>query len=130
MVDLKEKILSFLPYLFLALFFIVMLGLNLKGVGETPISTDKTVSEQNDSVQDALDVEASEQTEPSAEKETEIIEEVQDDTDYIECYYTKNGTKFHSTPDCRYLKNSTLIIKTSYENAKDMNLTPCSGCAD
>ncbi len=130
MVDLKEKILSFLPYLFLALFFIVMLGLNLKGVGETPISTDKTVSEQNDSVQDALDVEASEQTEPSAEKETEIIAEVQDDTDYIECYYTKNGTKFHSTPDCRYLKNSTLIIKTSYENAKDMNLTPCSGCAD
>ena len=130
MVDLKEKILSFLPYLFLALFFIVMLGLNLKGVGETPISTDKTVSEQNDSVQDAPDSEIPEQTEPSAEKETEIIEEVQDDTDYIECYYTKNGTKFHSTPDCIYLKNSTLIIKTSYENAKDMNLTPCSGCAD
>ena len=130
MVDLKEKILSFLPYLFLALFFIVMLGLNLKGVGETPISTDKTVSEQNDSVQDAPDSEIPEQTEPSAEKETEIIEEVQDDTDYIECYYTKNGTKFHSTPDCRYLKNSTLIIKTSYENAKDMNLTPCSDCAD
>ena len=130
MVDLKEKILSFLPYLFLALFFIVMLGLNLKGVGETPVSTDKTISEQENSVQEPSDSVTQEQTEPSAEKETEIIEEVQDDTDYIECYYTKNGTKFHSTPDCRYLKNSTLIIKTSYENAKDMNLTPCSGCAD
>ena len=130
MVDLKEKILSFLPYLFLALFFIVMIGLNINGVGETPISADKTVSEQNNSVQDAPDVEDSEQPEPSAEKETEIVEEIQDGTDYIECYYTKNGTKFHSTPDCRYLKNSTLIIKTSYETAKAMNLTPCSGCAD
>lgn len=120
---MKEKILSSLPYLLLALFFCGIILWNINGFVEKPVSSNNVKVDSDLSVQES----PNEELPQSSESEKEIVEP----SDTVEeCYYTKNGTKYHSTPDCRYLKNSVTIIKTYYENAKALNLTPCSACAD
>ena len=90
---------------------------------EKPVRANNVKADSDLSVQESPNEELPQDSEP----EKVIVESSET---AAECYYTKNGTKYHSTPDCRYLKNSVTIIKTSYENAIAMNLTPCSGCAD
>jgi hypothetical protein len=43
-------------------------------------------------------------------------------------YYTKSGTKWHLSKDCRYLKNSKEILEGDLNKTEESGLTPCSAC--
>ncbi len=43
-------------------------------------------------------------------------------------YYTPNGAKYHSTPDCTSLKRSKHVYSTSIGNAQASGRTPCHIC--
>ncbi len=136
---MKEKIFSSLPYLLLALFFVGIFAVNSQThTVEPAISLNLTgdipeISFDNDTVSE--EITKNEVKEPPSEtktgKESQIIEanttEINEENP---CFYTKNGTKYHLKDDCRYLKNSTTIIKATVEFAKDLGLEPCSGCGD
>ena len=132
---MKEKIFSILPYLLLALFFVAVLAVNSKTHMTEPvfsldltenipeITTDRElILPENSEIQ-------SENQIPEEENNsgTQIIEDKDSENP---CYYTQNGTKYHLDYECRYLKNSSKIIKTTIEFAKDLGLEPCSGCQD
>lgn len=47
-------------------------------------------------------------------------------TTYV--YYTPKGKKYHSSKNCRTLKRSRTIKKTTLQKAKKMKLTACKVC--
>lgn len=134
MVKLKDKALLLLPYLFLALFFVGIIFLNLNGNLKEPICPNEGKTEIDLPMQAVTETspdepEEDEEAQTESKTETVIIDEIQESSKTVtDCYYTRYGTKFHSTPDCRYLKNSPVVIRTSYDNVEKLNLTPCSGC--
>ena len=136
---MKEKILSSFPYLFLALFFTVIFTVNSKTHVAEPvfaleltenipeISTDVSITEPQITETEVK----TPQPEADSETETQIIETKQDEINGENvCFYTKSGKKYHLKEDCRYLKNSSTLIKTTVEFAKELGLEPCSGCKD
>ena len=131
--NLKYKLVSFLPYLFLGAFFVGVVFLNINRNVEKPVYSNEIKTETDEIIQtlpEKISDEKDEAPQESEKTQTVIVDEISEDSEAVtDCYYTKNGTKFHSKPDCRYLKNSSIIIRTTYENAKFMDLTPCSGCA-
>ena len=96
---MKDKILLFLPYLFLILFFfgIMVWNINKQIEIHTLYEYENIVNESQNIVN-------------KTEEDSNI-----DSSDDIICYHTKNGTKYHSTPNCQYLKNSKTIIKITYK---------------
>jgi len=131
-VNLKYKIISFLPYLLLGVFFFGIIFLNINGNLEKPVYSNETKTEEDQIIQtlpEKIPDEKEEAPQESEKTQPVIVDEIFEDSENVtDYYYTKNGTKFHSKPDCRYLKNSSIVIRTTYENAKSMDLTPCSGC--
>ena len=139
MVKMKERILSSFPYLLLALFFIAIFSINSKTHMAEPIFS-KDLTEllpviSADKTDEVLDIPKNEDTKPSSEDKTEqntlIIESNNDEiSTEMACFYTKSGEKYHLKEDCRYLKNSTKIIRSTIEFAIELGLEPCSGCRD
>lgn len=134
---MKEKILSSFPYLLLALFFIVIFAVNSKTqVAEPVFSLELTENIPEIPTDESIitpKITENEVTEPQpddkSETNTQIIETKTDEiSDEEACFYTKSGKKYHLKEDCRYLKNSSTLIKATVEFAKELGLEPCSGC--
>lgn len=136
---MKEKLLSSLPYLLLALFFVGIFAVNSQThVAGPTFSLELTGDIPEISTDTGSDIEEIAKNEPEdhwseakTENESQIIETKPIETGTeTSCFYTKNGNKYHLKEDCRYLKNSATIIKATVEFAKDLGLEPCSGCGD
>ena len=135
---MKEKLSSFFPYLLLALFFISILALNSETDMEKPVYSYRSedemplVSTENNFTETEVSNTDKDVSESDTEQktETQIIESPTEENSAYTCFYTKNGKKYHFKEDCRYLKNSTKIIKTTVDFATELGLEPCSGCKD
>ena len=69
-------------------------------------------------------------TEEKEDETTEAATAEPTETTNTEIYYfTKAGTKYHTTKDCRYLKRSKEILQGGKQEISDRKLTPCSACA-
>ncbi len=132
---MKEKLFSTIPYLLLALFFTVILTVNSKTHVSEPVFSYKTtenipeISAENNNIIPETNEKTTDKT-VSENQNTQNSQIIEENTSEYPCFYTRNGTKYHLKDDCRYLKNSSKIIKTTIEFAKDLGLELCSGCQD
>ena len=70
------------------------------------------------------------QTETEAEPEVEPETESFADASVSSCdyFHTPSGKKWHLDENCRYLKNSKTILKSTYEEVCALGLDACSAC--
>lgn len=125
---MKKFLSSVFPYLLIAAFFIGVIAYSAKTAANPLYSYELTESLPEAGVKEASDTQSVPTSSEENAAQTETVAPESEKTGTV-CYYTPNGTKYHLDRNCRYLKNSDVVLETDTETAASQGLTPCSVCS-
>ena len=86
--------------------------------------------EENEATEEEDRLEETPENAENAEEEKENVSNGEFDENKAVVYYTENGSVYHTTRECTYLKNSKSVLEGSISQAEDLGKSrKCSNCA-